>query len=800
MSEKDEKKILKTRETAGADERTPSRSEYFSWINSTNEGSTESQTLANIEYFRWLRDEYGAGVDIYAWDAGNLDGSSSTYETLDSPKLKAQYPRGYGPLAEAAGKIGMRLGVWCGPDGYGDTPEQAEARRQLLVSLCRDYHFALFKIDGVCSRLREEKQEEFVKTLKECRKYSPDLILLNHRLRLGIGEPYATTFLWNGQETYVDVHIHNVRPAPHHRGYMFWRSNVPDLQRLAEDHGVCISSCNDYFDDEMIYQAFGRCLIVAPQIYGNPWLLPDRDQPRLARIFNLHRKYRDILVDGIVLPEEDFGPSSVSRGDEKRRIIVTGDPEWEKRTLSLPLDGTVGLGKCRRVAVAAHFPYEEFIGFYDFGDTAQVPLYPFRSSLIEVCDADVFSPMLTGCRYEVIKEKDGAPTTISLVSRSEKVGLAKDGVIMDCPAVPDGEAFDLTPHDPVRLDSSKRWEREPVTAKMERLYEAAVFASSNDSLEIQAVRKAGESAIPEVRAARDAFFSQRTYVLRGCESRFAFDGRDDTFFDGGSKVFYGGQMREDGACMRVDFGAVHYADRVVIEYFKGDIETDEIKPQSAYPVGDYSVDLAVWNRTELVGESEICRMTQEVVVNDVHNIDSVPGAKYRAEYAVRGAIRYLRIREPLDRIYKVALMKEGKEIALSDPKLLFALPHYRDRRIVGARRVRLSIPGDLLEPGAYLSIGARGEHGREGIYAVVEIDGKEFGCPDRAASYPVMAWECGVGNSDSGYTYYLPVKPGMTDREINVYLLEFTEEAGECRPSVYLCFPRDTADCPEIKL
>ena len=31
----------------GADEKTPSLSQYFSWINNTNEGSTESQTLIN---------------------------------------------------------------------------------------------------------------------------------------------------------------------------------------------------------------------------------------------------------------------------------------------------------------------------------------------------------------------------------------------------------------------------------------------------------------------------------------------------------------------------------------------------------------------------------------------------------------------------------------------------------------------------------------------------------------------------------------------------------------------------------
>ena len=58
---------------AGADESTPSRSHYFSWINNTNEGSTEAQTLANLDFFKWLHDEYGMELDIYAFDAGTID-------------------------------------------------------------------------------------------------------------------------------------------------------------------------------------------------------------------------------------------------------------------------------------------------------------------------------------------------------------------------------------------------------------------------------------------------------------------------------------------------------------------------------------------------------------------------------------------------------------------------------------------------------------------------------------------------------------------------------------------------------
>ena len=57
----------------GADEKTPSYSQYFSWINNTNEGSTEEQTMVNLDFFKWLHDEYGMVLDIYVISAGAID-------------------------------------------------------------------------------------------------------------------------------------------------------------------------------------------------------------------------------------------------------------------------------------------------------------------------------------------------------------------------------------------------------------------------------------------------------------------------------------------------------------------------------------------------------------------------------------------------------------------------------------------------------------------------------------------------------------------------------------------------------
>ena len=74
----------------GADEKTPSKSQYFSWINNTNEGSTEANTLANFEFFKWLKNEYGMQLDIYAFDAGAIDGKRF-YASMDSDRFKKQF-------------------------------------------------------------------------------------------------------------------------------------------------------------------------------------------------------------------------------------------------------------------------------------------------------------------------------------------------------------------------------------------------------------------------------------------------------------------------------------------------------------------------------------------------------------------------------------------------------------------------------------------------------------------------------------------------------------------------------------
>lgn len=322
----------------GADENTPSLSQYFSWINNTNEGSTEAQTLANLDFFKWLHDEYGMVLDIYVVSAGAID-KARWYGSMESEEFKAQFPNGFDPIYKKAKEMGTRLGTWGGPDGFGDTPEEEQARIDMIVSLCRDYEFRLLKLDAVVGQLRDEKQDAFIRMMNECRKYSPDLIFLNHRLNLSEeAKKHATTFLWGGAETYIDVHMGNWKMnVPHHRGGAISRDVVPDLMRLTEDHGVCISSCLDYWEDDLILQAFNRSLILSPQIYGNPWFLRDDEYPKLARIFNIARQYGSIMVNGKVLPEEKYGEKAVSRGDSRTRLITLRNLSWEQSEVDITI-------------------------------------------------------------------------------------------------------------------------------------------------------------------------------------------------------------------------------------------------------------------------------------------------------------------------------------------------------------------------------------------------------------------------------------------------------------------------------
>ncbi|MBQ7121728.1 MAG: hypothetical protein IJO03_05630 [Clostridia bacterium] len=772
----------KTAKTAGADNRTPSIPQYFSWINNTNEGSTEEHTLVNLDFFRYLKETYGMQIKIYAWDAGNFDGASEGYGNLDGEKFRSQYPEEYKNVVAEAEKIGIRLGLWGSPDGYGDTPETQKERFDFFVHLCRDHNFALFKLDGVCGRLRPEKAGVFAEMLKECRKYSPDLVVLNHRLEFYEAEKYITTYLWNGDETYVDVLSCNKQTAMHNRGFMFTRGHTDNLDRLAEDHGVCISSSIDYFEDELIYQAFNRSLILAPEIYGNPWLMRDDELPKLARVYNLHARNAAILVDGIILPEE-YGENAVSRGSKTKRFVSTGNNSWNTEKIAVKIGEETGIDTEKPVAVNIHHPYEKHLGFFRAGDTVEIELMPFRATLIELAAADEAEPMLLGCEYEIIKEsKDGTPVEVKIL-KSDGADILL--LVNDEKSVYAGSIVPAKKEKaPEFIGSLDCEEKNPADGEM--LYETAMFAITNDSLESRSLRRSGETRIPQVKAARDAFFNQEYYALRGCEAKNMFDGKPDTFYDSQSKTYCDMNLRVCGGCLRVDFGSEVECDSVEVEFFSGDYPTREVDVQRVPLVAEYSADLAEWKSSETaqisVSDGDF---TAKIIKFTAHTLYDLHGKRLVASYAIGGKIRYLRIENPVDRIYAVRLIKDGKEITPGEPFANNMQAHYRHRKTAVAKSAQLVLPD--YESGARLAVAVEGVHGEESVYCVAEINGKSVGFPRRAPDYKANQWEHCVCSTDKNNTFFLELPDGLQGKKIKVTALFSDRRKADAVCNVYVC-------------
>ncbi len=749
--------------TRGATEKTPSRSQYFSWINNRNEGATESQTLANLEFFKWLHDEYGMKLDIYAFDAGIIDGPRY-YGTMDSRKFKSQFPNGLDPIYKLAKSFDCRLGVWLGPDGYGDTPEEEQARRDLLVKLCRDYEFALFKMDAVCTQLRPEKQDAFAKTMIECRKHSPDLIVLNHRLELGHAEPHATTFLWGGEETYIDVHMTNKeRTGTHNRVKAMSRGLVPGLQRLTEDHGVCISSCLDYWDDDLVLQAFNRNLILAPEIYGSPWFLRDDEFPKLARIYNLARRYREILVEGMVLDEKRYGPLAVARGNGDTRLVTMRNLEWQPTVRKIKLDASMGLAAGSEVEVRQFHPTERILGHFKVGDEVEVEVLPFRACLLLVDRKGTGGAGVTGVDYEVVRDVPGKPIEIKVLGELGTQSLVEPVTGYGITAI-DGSAFRGAPslRQDIQFEGEvlkRPWHRhlgEPevieVPKDAESLYEATCFASDNDSHEVRAMRRSGPTAIPVVQKAREEFLKQPVMESLGILQGQLTDGDSKThlYLNPLGKRFDG--MRH----LRLDLGKVLTPAQVVFELAYNEVpELD-----AELPVAEVSADLKSWTEVPLTRD----------------------GLKMVADTGFK-PVRYLRSAWIPERVAEIKVIGRGDSVQpIPGAKLSWLFPEFR----VPAKAWSLPFTLDEAAPGAYLAVACNGMHGVEGAWVALRVDGKSVGAPLRAPSFPVNPFENGVGKTDQNYSYFIPVTPDMVGKPCEVVVLGLDAKHLDFKPDVWI--------------
>ncbi len=764
---------------AGADQTSPARSQYFTWINNTNEGTTEAQTLVNLAFFQWLHDEYGMNLDIYAFDAGFVDGKKFSAIMNESPRFKRQFPQGLDRVFRTAAGMGTRLGHWGGPDGFGDTPEQEKARIDMMVGLCRDYNWALYKFDAVCGNLRPEKEPAFIRMMKESRVHSPDLVALNHRLPLGAeGLSLMTTSLWDGTETYVDVHVANKMTAPHHRAGAMARGNTPGFDRRFEDHGVCISSCPDNFDDDMVLQAFGRNLILAPEVYGNPWLLRDDEFPKFARIFNLARRYREILVNATALPEAGYGPGAVARGNQETRFLTLRNLTWEPVTYTVTAGPEIGLENAKTVELRQLHPTERMLGSYRFGETIKVTVPPFRACLLLATTAGSAELGISGCDYEVVCDKADKPALVKLLGMpgtSAKVSLLPGKRKFSSAFLADKQVSKITKGEELTVIFDGPpivgpWHRklaslEPaqLPADAASLYEATCFAADNNALEARAQARSGETAIPAVKAARDAFFNQRVFVGRGLWDRYLFDGDPGTSFYVTSRRRVSPQGGQDPP-VRIDFGESIHPDRIELtipdQYSLGSLTEGE-----GGSVAQVSADLKTWS-----------------------DIPFIHGELSQIAIPKGTAVRYLRIPKFPCRISEVNAYAGGRELPRDKWRASNLFSVFADMKFTKAWTGTVRV--EELVKGGYLCVALNGKHGVEGAYAALRSsDGMYIGAPDRATSFPCNSWEGAVCKRDSNYTYYFPITAEMVGKNLEVVVLGGSGTDDKLLPEVWQTAP-----------
>ena len=767
---------------AGADSMTPSFSYYFDWINSQYEGTTEQQTLVNLDFFHWLHDRYGMKLDIYSLDVGNIDDGPYTagvgrlipyhYGSLESKEFKEQFPNGFGPVAEKAASFDCRLGLWMGPDGFGTTKEDEEKRKELMITLCRDYNFHLFKLDGVAGPFRKEKAGTLIETLKKCREYTPDLIVSSHRIDFGAAEPYITHHLWEGEETYVDVFINNHSTAPHHRAGSLERKLTPGMNRMFEDHGVCFSSCLDYWEDELILQAFNRSLILSPQFYGNPWFLRDDEYPRFARIVNLHRKYREILINGIQLPEIQYGPFATSRGDEYTRLISLRNLSWEPKTYMIKLDSSIGLKPAKVIEVKQYHPFERGIDKFRWGQIVPVRVEPYGTCLIKVSSSPDGEMTVYGCDYEVIRDIPGQPVQLRLLGNpgtkvrinlvpgrhSFQKGVAGEkeyslsqlekGVNITFPGKALKKEFHRKLGEPVLLST--------IPDDAEALFESTCFTADNNALEVRCVQRSGPSKIPQVNACRKAFFEKPMFINRGIWDKYLFDGDLNTYFI----------ARLKDKMFRLDMGELLSLDNIIIRI--RDRQEFDLNPEmnsfSEQAYAEVSSDLVHWDTVQLDcgGKGTIARIRL-----DPHR-----------------PVRYLRITGPPRRIAEIEAYCNNIEADRTKWHATNLFGNYAANPASTAWKFDCTL--QELAPHSYLAVALNGKHGNEGAYAALKINDEYIGAPDRAVSFPSNTWEYFNVESESDYTYYFPLMPDYIGKKIEVVILGLTNGKDEIKPEVWI--------------
>jgi len=147
-------------------------------------------------------------------------------------------------------------------------------------------------------------------------------------------------------------------------------------------------------------------------------------------------------------------------------------------------------------------------------------------------------------------------------------------------------------------------------------------------------------------------------------------------------------------------------------------------------------------------------------------------------------LRYIRFNGTPDKIVEIEGYLGDKKLDRSNWRAsnLFA----RYSRIRGKKTWQYSFTLNEIPKGSYLAIALNGEHGIEGAYAAIRVNGKPVGAPDRSVSFIANTWERHVQKIASNYTYYIPLTEDMIGAKIDAVVLGMRNGSDNFKPEVWI--------------
>lgn len=172
------------------------------------------------------------------------------------------------------------------------------------------------------------------------------------------------------------------------------------------------------------------------------------------------------------------------------------------------------------------------------------------------------------------------------------------------------------------------------------------------------------------------------------------------------------------------------------------------------------------------------------VSNDLKEWESITAmAELKITIPVNRKMRYLRIQVAPSRIAEVKGVANGNELDRKQWRASNLFAHSSEMQAENAWGG--SFKAKEISEGAYLCVAVNGDHGLEGAYAAIKVDGELVGAPDRAVSYASNVWENSLKHVESNYTYYIPLKKEYEGKTIEVVTMGYNEKMDDLKIDVW---------------